>query len=327
MKKHIIATAIVSSFLFANSAYSEVKFFGDFEVNTDSTTTANTETTYDQNGRFRLTAFGKHTVGDSYALSQAQLLMHTDGKNPGSTYGDSFIKIGNTHWDLQLGRFQGTKVFDLGNDTGIKNVSNVKVYQLDEARGRIADGGGQIALHYKPTDKLTFELGTVFGDAFLDGETSNGDKTTSVSAVRPTVTFVTDLATFNVGVENIQYDTTTDVKIKHTGYGVNANVNIPNGLLRLSAAYLDDESGDREVTTYSANIKYDRYNLGVLTSNVDNLEAGKTDPSVRTVYMAYVLPVLDIKGTFLTFASSYSTAKEIDDDTKFTSRVRINHYF
>ncbi|TBR45006.1 hypothetical protein CBF23_000445 [Marinomonas agarivorans] len=323
MKKTMLSAIIISS-LSANSAYSEVKFYGDMEVNSTSIATATEETTYDQNGRFRLYAVAKHTSGDNYALSQAQLLMHTDGDI--SPYGDAFVQIGNQTWDIQAGRFQGVKVFDLGNDSGLRNVSNIKVYQVDEARGRITDSGGQIALHYKPTKSLNFELGTVFGDAFLDGETVNGDNTTAISAVRPAVVLTTDAGIFSAGFEDVEYQLDSGAKVKHTGYGASAKLVIPNGFVRLSGAFLDDESGEREVVTYAANLQYERYNIGVLNSKVDNIDS-TTDPSLKTLYVAYVMPVLDIKGTFVAFGSSYSEAKEVADDKKFTSNIRINHYF
>ncbi|QUX90175.1 hypothetical protein CYL31_01620 [Marinomonas sp. A3A] len=333
MKKTILTTAILSSILSISAANAAPVFDANFELNNDATDTETGDTTYDQNGRVELNAYSKHTAGDNFFAGKGTLLLTTDGD---ANIDDAFIQFGNSTWDFQLGRFEAINLFPLAKDTLIVHANEDYVYQANKVRGRIGDGGGQIAFHYSASERLKFEVDTLYGDGDSDqGDGSlYGDNTTAISGVRPSVTFITDAATISVGYESVKYDTTdgatspTTGKVDLTGYAVTANFDVAEANINLAAAFSKDDITDREVASFIANMVYGNFGLGVIGSNVDN-QTGN-DPSMLTTYIAYTVPLLDIENASVTFAGSYSTIDDAaanENDKTTAARVRFNYDF
>ena len=161
MKKTILTTAILSSILSVSAAHAAPVFDANFELNNDAVDTAKGDTTYDQDGRIELNAYSKHTAGDNFFAGKGSLLIRTDGD---AKVDDAFIQFGNSTWDLQLGRFEAINLFPLAKDTLIVHANDDYVYEANKVRGRIGDGGGQIAFHYNASEKLKFEVDTLYGD-------------------------------------------------------------------------------------------------------------------------------------------------------------------
>ena len=322
MKKTILATAIVSSILSVSAVQAAPVFDANFELNTDAVDTKTGDTTYDQDGRVELNAYSKHTSGDNFFAGKGSVLLNTDGE---ATVDDAFIQLGNNVWDFQLGRFEGINLFPLGKDTLVKHVEGVTVYEANKVRGRVKDGGGQIAFHYKASEMVKFEVDTLYGDGNV---IDDGDNTTAISGVRPSVTFVTDVATISAGFESVKYDKTGGGNVDLSGYGVTANFDVAAAKVNLAAAFSKDDNTDQEVASFVANMTYGNFGLGVIGSNVDN-KAGN-DPSLVTTYIAYTVPVLDIENATVTFAGSYSTADDVAagaNDKTTAARVRFNYGF
>jgi hypothetical protein len=334
MKKTILTTAILSSILSISAANAAPVFDANFELNTDATDTETGDTTYDQNGRVELNAYSKHTAGDNFFAGKGTVLLNTDGE---ATVDDAFIQLGNSTWDFQLGRFEAINLFPLAKDTLIVHVNDDYVYQANKVRGRIGDGGGQIAFHYNANENLKFEVDTLYGDGDSDqGDGSAyGDNTTAISGIRPSVTFITDAATISLGYESVKYDTTdgatpvaTTGKVDLSGYALTANFDVASANVNLSAAFSKDDITDQKISSFVANMVYGNFGLGVIGSNVDNKTGN--DPSMLTTYIAYTVPLLDIENATVTFAGSYSTADDVaagDNDKTTAARVRFNYSF
>jgi hypothetical protein len=168
MKKTILATAIVSSILSVSAVQAAPVFDANFELNTDAVDKATGDTTYDQNGRVELNAYSKHTSGDNFFAGKGSVLLNTDGE---ATVDDAFIQFGNSAWDFQLGRFEAINLFPLAKDTLIVHAIDDSVYEANKVRGRVGDGGGQIAFHYKASEALKLEVDTIYGDGDPDDST------------------------------------------------------------------------------------------------------------------------------------------------------------
>jgi hypothetical protein len=320
MKKSILHTAIISSILSVSAAHAAPSFDANFELNTDAISKAEGDTTYDQNGRVELNAYSKHTAGDNFFAGKGTVLLNTDGE---ATVDDAFIQLGNNAWDVQLGRFEGVNLFPLGKDTMVEHVANVDVYQANKVRGRAGDDGGQIAFHFNASENVRFEIDTIFGD-----DDAAGDDTAAISGVRPSVTFITDAATFTAGFESVKYDLTAGGDVSQSGYALTANFDVAAANVNLSAAFMDDDNTDQKVSSFAANMTYGNFGLGVIGSNVDNKTGN--DPSLLTTYVAYTMPVLDIENATVTLAGSYSTADKVAtgaNDKTTAARVRFNYSF
>jgi len=333
MKKTILATAIVSSILSVSAVQAAPVFDANFELNTDAVDKATGDTTYDQDGRVELNAYSKHTSGENFFAGKGSALLTTDGT---AKVDDAFIQFGNNTWDLQLGRFEAINLFPLAKDTLIVHAIDGGVYEANKVRGRVGDGGGQIAFRYNASEMVKFEVDTLYGDGQADKNDAGqaGDKTTAIAGIRPSVTFVTDTATISAGFESVKYDTTNGAtpvpvtdKVDLTGYAVTANFDVGAANVNLAAAHSKDDISDEKITSFIANMVYGNFGLGVIASSVDD---GATDPSLVTTYIAYTVPVLDIENATVTFAGSYSTADDVaagDNDKTTAARVRFNYGF
>lgn len=123
------------------------------------------------NGRFVLGVEYRRSVGDLTATARAELLglahEFRDAKYEPHAQ-DVYFKLAGARWDLQVGRFLGTEVYYRGQgielytaeEAGAKN--GPPLYHLNLARGQ-ADGVGQVAVHWRPSDRVTLELGSLYG--------------------------------------------------------------------------------------------------------------------------------------------------------------------
>jgi len=323
MKKTTLYTAIVGSILSASVVHAAPTFDGNVELNTDAIATSESadksteaKTIFKQDGRVELNTHGKHTSGDNFIEGKATIALKTNGA---TGVDDSYVKIGGKSWDVQLGNFEGMDLFPKGKDTVLEHAGNVGVYSASEARGRAGGNGGQIALHFKASDSLSFELGTVL---------AQGDKETAFSGVRPVIEFKAGSATFRAGYESIKYDKDATTEVSQTGYGLTAGFNVAGANINISVAQLDDDISKEEVSSFGVNMTHGNFGLGVISSTEDN--ATGDDPSVMSTYVAYSMPIFDIENATLTLASSFSTADDVEatkSDETVATRVRVNYTF
>jgi len=315
--KQVLGVAVLAAM--AGQAMAEVSFDANIELNTDAVDAENADTTYDQNGRVEVNAFGRHEKDGYFVQGRGTALLNTDGE---ADVDDAWIQFGNSTWDLQGGRFEAANLFPLGKDTLVVHAGgdDVSVYAANKARGRVGDGGGQLALHLNASESLKFELGTVFGDPEVDG-----DNTTAFSGVRPVVTFMGEGFSLSAGYERISYDLDAGGDVDQDGFAITTSFNVGAAAINLSASHGEDDNTDEEVDSYAANMVYGNFGAGLIYSQLD-----QADTDVTTAYVAYTVPLFDIDNASVTFAGSTSSADGVSDavsDQTNALRVRFNYTF
>ncbi|KZN14728.1 carbohydrate porin [Marinomonas sp. TW1] len=321
MKKRILYSALFSSLLSAG-VVAAPSFDANFELNTDVIDKEVGDTTYLQTGRVELNSYGKHTSGDNFIEGKGTIELKVNGT---SGIADAYLKIGNANIDVQLGRFEATNLFPKGKDVVVENAGGVSVYEAKKVRGRTSDDGGQIAIHMNASEAVQFELGTIYGAGNSDNAT--GDNTTSIAGIRPIITFKAGSATITAGYESVDYELTNGSNVSQSGFALAANFDVSGANVNLAVTQMEDDNTDEEVSSMTANMTYDNFGLGIITSNVDD---GANDPSVTTLYTAYTMPVFDIDNASMTLAASYSTADDVAagvNDKVLATRLRFNYTF
>ncbi|MBR9865547.1 MAG: hypothetical protein GYB20_00370 [Oceanospirillales bacterium] len=319
MKKSILLTSAVVGCVLAGTAQAQLAFDANLELNTDAVDTATSSTTYDQNGFVELNVASKRENGDYFVAAKGGVRLTTDGDDNVAVR-DAYIQLGNSTWDAQLGRFEAINLFPLGKDTLVAHAGGVSVYEANKVRGFAGDDGGQIALHFKASDSLKFELDTIYGD-----DDTAGDNGSAVSGYRPSVTWSSDALSLTAGFERVNYDLTAGGDVDQTGYAVTANFDLSGANVNIAASRLEDDNTDQTVNSYAANFTYGNFGAGVILSEEDN--ATGPDPDVTTTYVAYSVPLFGIKEAVVTFAGSYSSASDVVDDETTAARVRFNYTF
>lgn len=321
MKKTALNLAIVSSLLSFGHVSAAPTFDADIEMNTDQINADTGGTTFDQNGRVALYVSDTKTSGDNFISAKGAVLISTDGT---TSVDDSYIQVGNSNFDIQLGSFEAINLFPLGKDTMVEHAGDVTVYQGSLARGRAGSDGGQIAVNLTSSDSLSFQVNTIYGD-----DDSSGDNKTAFSGIRPTLTYAAESFTLSAGFEQVKYNGTTSASdVDKTGVSITANFDIGDADINVSYASLDDNEANQKVTSYSANMTQDDFGIGIIASSEDN--ASGVDPSVLTTYLAYTLPMFDIDDATVTLAGSYSKADDVSsgtNDQTLATRVRFNYTF
>ena len=321
MKKTALNLAIASCRMTFGYASAAPSFDADLEMNTDQINADTGGTTFDQNGRVALYVSDTKTSGDNFITATGAVLISTDGT---TSVDDSYIQIGNSSIDVQLGSFEAINLFPLGKDTMVEHAGDVTVYQGSLARGRAGDDGGQIAINVTSSDSLSFQINTIYGD-----DDSDGDDKTAFAGIRPTLTYTTDSVTLSAGFEQVKYKgDTSSSDVNQSGVSVTANFDLGDADINVSYAAFDDDEADQTVTSYSANMTQGDFGIGVIASSEDN--ATGVDPSVLTTYLAYTFPIFDIDDATITLAGSYSKADDVDtgtNDQTLATRVRVNYTF
>lgn len=321
MKKTALNLALASCLLTFGYVHATPTFDADIEIDTDQLNKDIGGTTFDQNGRVALYVSDTKTSGENFITAKGAVLLATDGT---TSVDDSFIQLGNSTYDFQVGRFEAINLFPLGKDTVVEHAGGVTVYQGSLARGRAGDDGGQIALNITSSESLSFQVNTLYGDDDADGN----DKT-AFAGIRPTLTYTTDSVTLTAGFEQVKYDgDTSSSDVSQSGFSVTANFNLGAADINLSFAALDDDKANQKVTSASANLIQGNFGIGVISSNEDN--ATGIDPSVLTTYLAYSIPLFDMDDATVTLAGSYSKADGVastTNDQTLATRVRFNYDF
>jgi hypothetical protein len=121
-------------------------------------------------GRFVLGAQYERELGDFFGLARLQLLGLVNEFK--STYTphtlDAYVKVGQTRWDVQVGRFLAWEVYYRGQGIELYTAEEAgafggpSMYLLDFTRGHM-DQPGQAAVHLYPFTGLGIEVAGVFG--------------------------------------------------------------------------------------------------------------------------------------------------------------------
>lgn len=296
----------------ANDHGPALSFDANVEIDTDAVGGKGRDTEYDMGGRLELNVFGEQRVGDHFVRGRGTALLKKDGD---VATDDMWGMVGSDQWDVQIGRFEAYNLFPLGKDTIVVHAEGASVYEANAARGRASDGG-QLAVHAHPSDTLSFELATLYGE---------GDSTRAFSGVRPAVHYAGPSFSVTAGFEHVKYDEEAETVVDHDGYGVTLGIDLAGARVNLNAAYKDDNLGD-DVTTLGANATYGPFGLGYINSREH--VSGESNPQVNTLYAAYTVPFFGFDNANVTFAATTSRTNSAGgDNEEHGARLRFFYAF
>ena len=319
-----LSTSVFAASLVVTDAESKKKLElgGDVELDITNIDKSDSGDTFTNGGRIKLSATGTYDGGDYFIKGVAQPLVPFKGSSLG--YDDLFLQFGRKAWDVQIGRFEAIDLFPLGKDTVVEHAGNgdARVTQTNTVRGR-KDDVVHTALHFKPSDRTTLELGV------MNSRTPVTAGTDTFRGIRPAMTYQLSKNTvIRAGLESSKQET-SGVETKRTGAGISAGMKAGNGDVNLNYSHLKETqtaTNDVTVDTLGANYFGGRVGVGYVHSTTDNGTSSK--PKVDTLYAAYVMPLFNVKDATVTFAANASKADNVTtDDSVNAVRVRFNYTF
>lgn len=200
------------------------------------------EKTNYMNGRFVLGGTYRRQVGGLTASATVELLglVHEFRATSYEEHAqDVYVKLAGRSWDVQVGRFLGIEAYHRGQgielytaeEAGAKNAPTL--YHLNLARGRLY-GPGQVAAHWRPSEHVTLELGTVYGLG----------NNTNVLGVRPVVEVAFGGLRLVGGYEQLEYGSAfagDETEISQRGYGGRVQYTLRGVTAGAGYAWLDQE--------------------------------------------------------------------------------------
>ena len=291
--------AVAAALCAASAAQAAVGFDANLELDTTYLNDANgRKSDLNMAGRVELNAAAKATNGDAFVAGRASLLIKKDGD---AAVDDLWVQFGNAGADVKLGRFEAVDLFPLAKDTVVDEVAGT--YKANALRGRFGSNTFHGALGLNAGAGMRVELGLV--QSKTDG---------NVKGVRPAVVYTTGPLTLRAGFESVKTvgstaGSETGVGLS-LGYALSADTNV-----NVNYAKKEDDK------TFGANITMGAAGLGLI-SGKGATEASKS----TTVYMAYSLPLMGVKGATITPALSFSKGGS-GTDGQTAARVRINYAF
>lgn len=292
----------IAAAIMATSAFADVTFDANIETNTTKASSQNVN----NGGRVEINANAELLKnGDSFVNAKGTFEVPLTGADMGIA--DAWIHLGNSAVDVKVGRFEAVDLFPMGKDVVVQAASSgnnaINGYNAGLLRGRFTEGQLHTAVGLNAAQGLRFEMGVV----------TKKDMTTNVYGVRPTVTYNAGSLTLRAGAES--YRTAGSSDERRTGFGV-------------SAGYALSESSNLNIN-YAKNDKADAQSIGLnLTlgaAGIGMVQKKDAEDKETTVYAAYSLPLLGVKGASITPAISHSKADGFDDVTAV--RVRMNYAF
>lgn len=263
-----------------------------------------------QGGRIEMNASGK-AGANLFVAGKAAFLAKKDGTVAAD---DMWIQMGSARGDVKLGRFEATDLFPLVGDTLVNHAGNV--YGANALRGRKDGSQFHAAGTLNLGAGLSMELGVV----------ENKSSTLGIAkGVRPVLAYAAGPLTARVGLESGRYNGTGN-----SLSGAGATVGYDFGGFKLSGNLA---SGKSDAATRN------RQSAVGLTVNAAGLSVGLISASteqpvgelkVQTAYVAYKMPLFDIKGASWTPALSTSTAKNSSTGSNVQEnsfRIRLNYVF
>lgn len=242
--------------------------------------------------------------GDNFVKARGTLIVPVNGDS--ARVDDAWLQFGSKAYDFKLGRFEAVDLFPVGMDTVLMPALGVG-YRANVLRGRMTDGRFHGALGVNMGDSLRLELGMV-------GPKRNESVNYKAHGLRPVLIYKAGALTATVGAEMLKDN--LDSVADSTGVGVTLGYAISKDVgMNLNYA----RNSKRDSSSFGANaIINGALGLGFVQ---DKTAGAKAD----TVYVAYKMPLLGVKGAFITPALSYSKGTGVDD--LVAVRVRLNYAF
>jgi hypothetical protein len=249
-------------------------------------------------GRVEFNVGGKATSGDAFVAARASLLLKKDGT---SGVDDMWVQAGNSGADVKLGRFEGMDLFPVGKDT-VLEYAGYTPYQANKLRGRMGSDVFHGALGLNAAPGLRIELGLV-----------STKETGQNKGVRTGVMYNAGDLTLRAGVESVKAvgaaSSESGVGLS-LGYKLNADTNV-----NLNYAKKEDDK------TFGVNATMGAAGIGLVSG-----KGATAAQKATTVYAAYTLSLMGVKGASITPAVSFAKGGT-GTDNQTAVRVRVNYAF
>jgi hypothetical protein len=331
--------AIFFLFLFCADTFAEtspITLTGDLEIDTSYQTGSldpdTDTTTYDQGGRIKVSPTARKEAGNLFFEAKADILAKLDGS---VAIDDAYGKMGNSIFDVQVGRFEGWSLFDKGVDIIIVDAPNgAGRYEANYARGRMGDAG-QVALHVTPNDVFGLEAGLVYGN--------EGDD--NLLGARPVIQ--TTFGNFEIAA-GLDYLSMTpkddDAESETTKFGYGAKAKAVFGIATLGINYASGTVGGKDadgadiddVTTASlggyCDLAVGKGTISLAAFLTNQEEDGSSFENQHTQYFITYAHPLPIDGAVIKIGASQASATQetADGDVDSESlgfKVRLNYTF
>lgn len=294
--------AVAAAAIFATVSHAEVSF--DANIEHDITKASKKDAS--SGGRIELNAKAElHKNGDNFVTAKATMEVPTGGGDK-VNIADAWLQIGNSAIDLKVGRQEAANLFPLGKDVVVESAGTAGGagfnggYRANKLRGRVTTGALHAVVGFNAAPGLRAEVGFV------------SKKERDIHGLRPTVVYNAGDLTLRMGLESLKTDGESA-----TGYG-------------LSAGYALSKESSVNVN-YAKSSKLGGQSLGVNATfgaagvgYVHDKDSNRNE-KVSTVYAAYSMPLMGVKGASITPAISHSKGTGVDSVTAV--RVRFNYSF
>jgi hypothetical protein len=297
--------AAVAALCAASAAQAQMTLDANMELDTtfqnkvDAAKTNARASDLNLGGRVEFNVGGKATNGDAFVAARASLLLKKDGT---SGVDDMWVQAGNSGADVKLGRFEAMDLFPVGKDTVLEYAKGYTPYQANTLRGRMGSNVFHGALGLNAAPGLRIEVGLV--STKVAGQNKG---------VRTGLMYNAGDLTLRAGVESVKAvgaaSSESGVGLS-LGYKLNANTNV-----NVNYAKKEDDK------TLGLNATMGAAGIGLVSGK------GKTaDDKATTVYAAYTLSLMGVKGASITPAVSFAKGGP-KTDNQTAVRVRINYAF
>jgi Porin-like glycoporin RafY len=294
-------TALTAALLSVAAVQAAATVDANIELNNTSVTGAGVE----QSGRVEINVSSK-TGANTYVEGKASVIA---GKSGTASIDDMWVKFGNTNVSLQLGRFEAADLFPMGKDTIVAKTNSGLGYQANALRGRT--GGTPASFH----GVVGFNSTPVFSGEF--GIVNHKDTVANVSGFRPVVKANLGAVTIALGAELVKDTAATLVTTSSRGTGLTAGFKALGGDINVNLA--NRSVGSLKSRSIGVNGTFGGLGLGFVQDK-SGTATGKT------MYAAYEMSLLGVKGASITPAVSKSSASTAAKGTTGLN-VRINYTF
>lgn len=305
MNTNLKTLALLVSVATAGMAQAQVAFDANLELDTTYTNKVSAPATNVRDsdlglgGRVEINAGAKATNGENFVAGRASLLLKKDGK---TGVDDMWVQAGNASADVKLGRFEAMDLFPVGKDT-VLEFAGYAPYQGNNLRGRKGSDVFHGALGLNAAPGLRVELGVVFSKEIDEAK-----------GFRPAVMYTSGPLTLRAGLES--------VKIVGSTGGSETGIALSAGYQVSSDTYVNANFAKKEDDkSFGLNATMGPAGIGLIVG-----KGATSADKVTTIYAAYSLPLLGVKGATITPALSYSKGGT-GTDNQVAARVRINYAF
>lgn len=309
------ATAAAAVLALGSSAFA-LTFDANIEIDSihkSGSALTEAQTGLSQGGRVEFNASGK--VGaDMFVTGRATLLALQSGA---AATDDMWIQVGSAKGAVKLGRFEAADLFPIANDAMVAHAASV--YYNNDMRGRSAFATGS-PFHAAGTLNLGSGLSLEVGVMQSKG---TGD----AAGVRPVLSYASGPLNLSVGFESGKYQG-SDNNVSGAGATVGYKIGAVKLTGNVSKGKTNSALANNNKSAYALTVATGGFAAGMIAGSTDNVLGG--EDKVQTGYVAYTMPLFDLKGATVTPAFSSSTAKNstLDTNVSLTGfNLRLDYAF